>query len=194
MTPDNSTRRPAAAAGRGADGRFAAGPVLVADGDPDVTDDIARTLRDRYTIRTAYSGPEALASLDAEIAVALLDPGLLEVRTERIADRTGGCRLAALVDADADAVGAPFDECLRKPVSEPVLRETVAALCRRASYRCGLDEYYELATALAGTDEADPECERLERRLEELRAELDAVLDGLDRDAAFEAALDESGE
>lgn len=194
MTPDNFRHRSAPTAGdRGPARRFDAGTVLVADGDPDVTDDIARTLRDRYTIRTAYSGPDALASLDEDVSVALLDPKLIDVRIGRIADRTDGCRLAALVDADANAASARFDECLRKPVAESVLRETVADLCRRASYRRGLEEYYAIATALAEADETGPDHEQLERRLEDVRSELDAVLASLDREAAFEAALGDSG-
>lgn len=195
MTPDNSTRRSGIHAngpgnGPGLDPRA----VLIADGDPEVTDEIARALRDRYAIRTAYSGGEALASLDEAVRVALFDPDLADLSTDRLAERTLDCQFAALVGAGASDVGAPFDDSLRKPVSETALRETVAALCRRATYRRTLEQYYELASTAAETDRTDPDRERIERRLEELRSELDVVLDSLDRTVAFEAALGDSGE
>ena len=47
--------------------------VVIADDEPTVTDMYARQLRDRYAVRRAYSGEEALSALDEAVDAALLD-------------------------------------------------------------------------------------------------------------------------
>lgn len=193
MTSNHTPCDPSLASGHGRPEDVAANTVLVADSDPAVTDRIASHLRGRYAVRAAYTGEEALDSIDADVSVVLFDPTLPEVSTEqvvaRIADAAVDCRLAAVVDETPSAPGA-FDDFLLKPVAPEALRSTVDRLCRQAAYRNKLERYYDLVTERASADGPD-ERERLDDAVARLRDELDQALTGLDQRDAYYAALRE---
>jgi len=166
--------------------------VLVADDDPAVADEIADALQEGYVVRTVTAGEELLAALDEDLSVVLLDPRL--PTTENALDRLAAdvdCRVAALVPDGHDAVDERFDGRVRKPVSRSALRATVDRLCRCVSYRDALDRYFDLAQALAGLDEGDPQRERIAERLDALEAELDETGAPLDSGEVYDAALRE---
>ncbi|WP_436923039.1 response regulator [Halosimplex amylolyticum] len=167
--------------------------VLVADGDPAVTDEIASVLRDRYTVRSAYDSADALASLDPDVSVALLDPEIpgLSVRRviERVRTDAADCQVAALTDEPVDVDSTAFDDYLVKPVAHDLLEDTVDRLSRRASYRTTLEAYYRAASDRADADES--ERTELDRRLAELEERLDEVFCSLDNNEAYDAALRE---
>jgi len=166
--------------------------VLVADGDPTVTDEIADALRGHYDVRTVDSDEDLLATLDEDVSAVLLDP--TRSGAAKLLDRLAAdvdCRVAALVDDRRESVDERFDERVRKPVSRSALRATVDRLCRCVAYRDALDQYFALAQTLAGLDQDDPQRERLAERLDALEAELDDTGAPLDTSDVYDAALRE---
>lgn len=207
-TQSRMTPHETAADGRGDDGDGTESPattrtgeravdarvVLVADRDPAVTDDIARTLRENYTVRSAYDSADALASLDPDVSVALLDPGIPGLSARRVADRVktdaADCQVAALTDEPLDLAGTEFDDYLVKPVAPDRLTETVDRLSRRATYRTTLEAYYQTAAERANATDEE-RVAQLDRRLAELDERLDDVFLALDGPEAYDAALRE---
>ncbi|WP_164471624.1 response regulator [Halosimplex salinum] len=193
MNTDNTTGGKATAPNRSRDDTAATRVVLVADRDPTVTDDIAAVLRDSYTVRSAYDSADALASLDPDVSVALLDTEMAGLSPRRVLERvrTGSvdCQVAALTDEALDLDASAFDEYLVKPVAPDHLVETVDRLSRRATYRTTLEEYYQTASERATA--AGDRKERLDDRLAELDEQLDDVFVSFEGSEAYDAALRE---
>ncbi|WP_415378761.1 response regulator [Halosimplex sp. TS25] len=192
MNTDETTRSGSCEAER-AGGEPSPAVVLVADRDPSVTDEIAAVLRDSYTVRSAYDSADALASLDPDVSVALLDPDIPGLSVQRVLDRVrtdaADCQVAALTHEALDVGSTAFDDYLVKPVAHDLLEDTVDRLSRRATYRTTLEAYYRAASERAGAEES--ELDDLDRRLAELDERLDEVFRGLDGDDAYDAALRE---
>jgi len=174
------------------------GVILVADGDPAVTDRIASSLRDQYTVRTAYTARETLDSLDDDVGVVIIDDEMSDLDSasivDRIRDRELLCQVCVLThDVDSDvALGSPPDARLRKPVSRTELKGTVERLLLRATYRAKLEKYYALSRRRASlaASGAGEDAATLDDRLQTLRDELADALGSLDYEEAFEIALD----
>ncbi|MEF8852287.1 MAG: response regulator [Haloarculaceae archaeon] len=163
--------------------------VLVVDDEPDVADSYAAFIRDRYDVRIAYSGEEALERLDDEVDVVLLDrrmPDMFgdEVLAE-IRDRGVDCRVAMVtaVDPDVDIIDMEFDDYVVKPVTREEVLDTVDRLLRVTEYERTLREYYRvtrkwvtLSEVRPGEDiESDPEFADLVDRRDQLREKLEAT-------------------
>jgi DNA-binding response OmpR family regulator len=90
--------------------------VLVVDDEPDVADSYAAFLRDRYDVRTAYGGEPALAALDEDIDVVLLDRRMPDMFGDEVLESIRGrgfeCRVAMItaVDPDVDIIDMEFDD------------------------------------------------------------------------------------
>lgn len=166
--------------------------VLVADRDPSVTDELATVLRGHFTVRSAYDSADALASLDPEVSVALVDPDIPGLSVHHVIKRVQtdavDCQIAALTDERIDLDASAFDEYLVKPVAPEHLTATVERLSKRALYRTTLEEYYQIASDRATTDDPERRAE-LERRLSELDDRLGDAMGGLDGADAYDAAL-----
>jgi DNA-binding response OmpR family regulator len=196
MNSDESSPRESTASGhRPGTDALAARVVLVADGDPTVTDDLAAVLRDHFSVRTAYDSADALTSLDADVGVVLLDPEMPGLSVRHVLDRVTAeavdCQVAALVAEPPDQAVTTYDDYLVKPVDPDELVATVDRLSRRAAYRTALEEYYALSEQCARLPEGHPDRADLERRIEELREEIDDVFVTLDGPDAYDAALRE---
>jgi len=166
--------------------------VLVVDDEPEVADVYALRLRNEFDTRVAYSGEEALETVDDDVDVVLLD--------RRMPDRSGDTVLAELreqgydcrvimltaVDPGLDIVDMPFDDYLCKPVEKADLVEAIDHQLGVQRYDETLSEYLELTAKLAllerelSADDTADELVRLHDRTEELRAELDDALEDLD--------------
>lgn len=172
--------------------------VVVARADPATTDALADVLRETCAVRTAYSRADVLDRLDEEVDVVLLDPdvetGAVSVVGEALADRGLPCQFGLLAedsDADADGVHA----VVSPSAEDEALRETVEWLATRAAYCRALDEYYDVALAVAESEETDDlaaERRRLSGRLDRLQSDLDEAAADLDAVSLFEAALGRS--
>lgn len=169
--------------------------VLVVDDDKATADLYATHLEERYTVRTAYSGPAALETVDAEVDVVLLDrrmsPLSGDAVLEELRERGLDCRVVMVtaVDPALDIVTLPFDEYLVKPVATPLLHDAVERMLARTQHAATLQEYVTLVSRMATLEakldiddlHASDEYAALEARFVALQEELDAELpaDGL---------------
>jgi DNA-binding response OmpR family regulator len=183
--------------------------VMVVDDEPDVADSYAVIAGERYDVRTAYSGEQALAELDDDLDVVLLDRRMPDILGEdvlaEIRDRGIDCRVAMVtaVDPGVDKIDMEFDDYVVKPVTREELLDTVDRLLRVAEYERTLREYYRVtrkhaalsAATSAGDLTDDPEFVELTERRDHLGERLAETADRF-ADADFEALfrdLDEDG-
>lgn len=177
----------------------ASGTVLVVDDDPTVVNAYAIHLRDRYTVRTAHSGQEALESLDEAVDVLLLDRKMPDVSgddiLETIRDRGLNCRVAMVtaVPPDVDIIEMGFDDYLVKPASEATLLSTVESLLARTTYDTQMQEYFSLVSKRSVLTQRNcshdlrdnDEYRELVDRIDHLETVLDDTLSQLDDRDAF---------
>jgi len=176
--------------------------VLVVEDEPDLADLYAAWLGTDYDVRTAYGGHEALEQLSGDVDVILLDrrmPGLSgdEVLDE-VRDRGVDARVAMVtaVEPDFDIVEMGFDDYLVKPVTRESLLETVEGLYGRSRYDSRIQEFFAVTSKKAVLEsekgraalEESEEYGELERRVSELREELDEDVAGFGDDD-FESAF-----
>jgi len=167
--------------------------ALVVEDEPDLARLYSAWLREACTVRTAYSGAQALDAIEEEIDIVLLDRRMPDLSgdevLETIRERGLDIRVAMVtaVEPDFDIVGMGFDDYLVKPVSERELMETVDQLLLRSTYDEQMQEYFALASKKAVLDAEKPEAElraseeyaRLEDRLAVLRTEIDDTVSEL---------------
>lgn len=114
------------------------GEVLIADADGDVADGYAGWLSAAFDVRTAADADGALAAMDEDVSVVLLDrriherPGavVLEVLREEYDCQVAFC---SAVEPDLDIISVDIDEYLVKPVGEDELYAVVDTLQARAA-------------------------------------------------------------
>lgn len=171
--------------------------VLIVDDEKPITDAYAKWLDDDYTVRTAYSGSEALEKLDGSVDVVLLDRRMPNLSGEdvldEIHDQELNCRVALVsaVEPDFDILELGFDAYLEKPVSEAKeLLETVEKLLHRSTYDAQMQQFLALANKKAALEtkktpeelDANEEYEQLVADLAELKAQLSNTATKLDDD------------
>jgi DNA-binding NtrC family response regulator len=133
------------------------GTVLVVDDEQTCREIYRNWLSGVYDVRTASDGHQALAKLDEQVDVVLLDRRMSGPSGERIAsvieERTTDCRVVMVtgVRPDLDIIGMHIDEYLRKPVTGEELRETVERMLARSVYR--QEMYVELKRRLEATQD-----------------------------------------
>jgi two-component system response regulator AdeR len=181
--------------------------VLVVDDEPDVADSYAAFIRDRYAVRTAYSGETALGELDDDVDVVLLDrrmPNMFgDDVLEAVRERGFDCRVAMVtaVDPDVDIIDMEFDDYVVKPVTRSEVIDTVDRLLRVSEYERALREYYRVTRKYVALTEArgdtdlnsDPEFATLTERRERLREELESTAERF-VDGDFEALFGDFSE
>lgn len=112
--------------------------VLIVEDERGLADLYSAFLEDIYTVRTAYTGEQALELLDETIDVVLLDRRLKEWSGDQllgvIQDRNLDCKIAMVtaVIPDFDIAELAIDEYLTKSVTREDLRDLVAELLLRA--------------------------------------------------------------
>ncbi|WP_348612818.1 response regulator [Halobaculum rarum] len=169
--------------------------VLLVDDEPALVSLYSAYLEDRYEVRTATDGEEALSVADGSVDVALVDrrmPGMNgeDVLRELCAAEID-CRVAMLtaVEPTADIVEMPFDDYRTKPVDRPELIGLVEVLIERASYDERSQEFFALASKKAALEIAGETSttayETLCDDLESIRTDLDNHLDAVGAEAAF---------
>ena len=169
--------------------------VLIVDDEKPITDAYAQWLEDDYTVRTAYSGSEALDKLDESVDVVLLDRRMPDLSGEDVLDEIHeqdlNCRVALVsaVEPDFDILELGFDAYLEKPVSEAdELLGTVEKLLKRTTYDAQMQRFLSLANKKAALEtkkspeelEPNEEYAELTDELTELRAQLSDTATQLD--------------
>ncbi|MDX1745936.1 MAG: HalX domain-containing protein [Halobacteriales archaeon] len=168
--------------------------VLVVEDDPDLANLYSRWLADRYTVRVATKGTEALELLDEDVSVVLLDrrmPGMSGDEVLSEARALGyDCQVAVVtgVEPDFDIIEMGFDDYLVKPISEEALHETVIRLLERSSYDSQVRQLFALASKKAVLETEKDEMELLGSQeyqqlldeMEALQADLEETMEGLE--------------
>ncbi len=182
--------------------------VLVVDDEPEVADVYALRLRDQFDTRVAYSGRDALETMDVDVDVVLLDRRMPDISGDdvlaEIREKGYDCRVIMLtaVDPGIDIVDMPFDDYLCKPVEKSDLVRVINQQLDVIRHDAKLSQYFELTSKLALLEnelaeeevENNEELIELQAEAEELRAELDESLEELDDiEAAFDRIRRHSG-
>ena len=177
--------------------------VLVVEDEPDLADLYAAWLGDKYRVRTAYGGQEALDRLDElddPVDAILLDrrmPGLSgDEVLAAVRERGIDCRVGMVtaVEPDFDILEMGFDDYLVKPVTSDTLHDTVEGLLRRSQYDTGIQDLFSLTSKKAmleaeksASELADnEEYQRLTDRIEALRSDVDDSLDAVTETKDFD--------
>ena len=172
--------------------------ILVVDDEAELADLYARWLDD-YEVRVATGGEEALDVATEEVDVALLDRRMPTMTGDEVLaalrERGIDCRVAMItaVEPDVDIVDMPFDDYMVKPITRDQLHSVVEVLLSRRHFDDRTQEFFALASkkaTLEGAqkDDESEEYERLTRRMDQLREELDETLtqfSGNEFEAAF---------
>ncbi|QPV63748.1 response regulator [Halosimplex litoreum] len=175
--------------------------ILVVDDEEVVRESFALYLEPLgYAVRTVDSGEAALAAVDDDVDVVLLDRRMPDRSgdevLEEIRARNVDCQIALVtaVDPDFDIVTIDCDDYLVKPVDRDDLVETVERLEL-------LDEYDEAQRELStlrvkrnvlevekhpSALEDSVEFRRLQNRIGELEAELDELESEFDEQLGYE--------
>jgi DNA-binding response OmpR family regulator len=179
------------------------GTVLIVDDDREVVRTYRRYLDETYTIREAYDGESALAELDGDVDIVLLDrlmPGLSGGETlERIRDRGYDVRVAMVtaVDPDFDIVDMGFDDYVTKPTTRDELVGTVEELLDLDRHAGDVRRYHSLLVKAAALRDGKSAYELdenstyadLESRISELETTLESEAEQLIDDSRFVATL-----
>jgi len=170
--------------------------VLVVDDEPALAELYSAWLDREYTVRTATSGEEALAEIDAGVDVVLLDRRMPDLSGDEvlatIRDRDVNCRVAMVtaVNPEFDVIEMGFDDYLLKPVDHEELLTTVDCLDRRSEYDEKLQQYFALVSRRATLKQEKTEAELarsdeyadLGERIGALQAELDDLIEGFEEE------------
>lgn len=169
--------------------------VLAVDDEQPLLDLYTNYLEPDYHVETANSGVEALASVDSQIDVVLLDRRMPSMSGDEVLSRLRemgyDVRVAMLtaVDPDLDIIDMAFDDYLVKPITPAELRSAIDELIRRSNYDELCQRYFRLASKRAvletagyeGTSEYDDICAELDHVSEKL----DATTEGIRPAALF---------
>jgi DNA-binding response OmpR family regulator len=163
--------------------------VLVVDDEEPAADTFASALSPNYDVRTAYSGEEALETVDDDVDVVLLDRRMPEMPGDEVLAemqrRKLACRVAMVtaVNPDFDILSLGFDDYVVKPVGKDELYEVV----HRLETLDALDEAHQELSALKvklnvlTMEKPDAELAnseeyaRLEERIEALESEVERI-------------------
>jgi DNA-binding response OmpR family regulator len=165
--------------------------VVVAD---DVGEQYVAWLADDHPVERVESASEALALLEREPPVVLLQRDLPDIHGDRllgmVRERGLDSRVVMLtgVTPGTDFVRLGFDDFLVRPLDRDTLRSTVDEMLLRADYDQQLREFYDLAARKAelevdsSTDElaVDEEYRRVTSEVRSTRADVDDVLAAFD--------------
>ena len=169
--------------------------VLAVDDEPDLVELYRVYLQDRYDVRLATGGEEALSRMADDVDVVLLDRRMSDLTGKEVLSemRAAGydtqVAMVTAVEPDIDVVDMQFDDYQTKPVSREEIRALVAVLLRRAEFDEQSQRFFALASkkaaleasGLTGTDEY----EQVLTQLADTRAEVNTTLDRLSAADAF---------
>lgn len=170
--------------------------LLVVDDERDIADLYTTWLKERYEVRKAYGGQEALDKVGETVDIVFLDRQMPDYSgdevLERIREQELDCRVVMVtaVDPDFDIVGMGFDDYLTKPVMREDLVDSVETMLERDEYDETLQEYYALTAKKATLEAEKPPSELQENeeyremveRVETLEERADTAVSGFDDD------------
>ncbi|PSP98003.1 hypothetical protein BRC84_00655 [Halobacteriales archaeon QS_1_68_44] len=176
--------------------------ILVVEDETELADLYSGWLSERYPVRVANDGPEALEEFDEDVEVVLLDrelPGMNgKAVLSMLRDRGADCQVAMVtaVDPNVDVVEMGFDAYVTKPVREDELFELVDHLLHRRVYDenvrklfAAISKQIALESEYSRKELAeDPQYQYLLAEIEKLREETADLAEQFD-DENFRTAL-----
>lgn len=177
--------------------------VLIAEDERDVAEGYELWLGDRYEVRLAADGREALDAVDDSVDVVLLDRMMPELSGKEvlreIRERGIDCRVAMVtaVEADFDVIGMGFDAYITKPPERRELIDTIERLLDRAAAEENLRTYHSLMARKGALETQKTEDELAESdeyrelldRIEAARNEADDALGDMGSETEFVSAV-----
>jgi len=139
--------------------------VLIVDDDRELAEMYAYQLNGAYTVRTAYSGWQAIDALDESVDVMLLDRRMPRFSGRRVLDRVRDseydCQVIMVTAADPefDIIDLPCDDFLCKPVSKPTLEATIDQQLAARGYDQSVRELLRAVSKIAVLDAEKPTSE-----------------------------------
>ncbi|MFB6163443.1 MAG: response regulator [Halococcoides sp.] len=139
--------------------------VLIIEDERQIADGYASVLGDAYEVRTAYTGEEAIESIDDSVDAVLLDrmmPGRSGQDTLAAIRDRGFDVPVAMVTAkvpDFDVIEMGFDDYLTKPVDVDELYETVERLLALGELDREVREYVAATVKQASLEATKPSVE-----------------------------------
>lgn len=172
--------------------------ILIVEDEESVAESYHLYLDSAYDVAIAQNGGEALVALDSTIDVVLLDrhmPGMSgDEVLEHIQQMNIDVRVVMItaIDPSTDIIDLSFDDYLSKPISKEELADTVEQLVLLDRYEELLTEYNSVVKTYATLRSQFSErkliesdrFEELEDRKEELRAQINDVIDSFDDEMA----------
>ena len=156
--------------------------VLVVDDDRELAEMYAYQLDGAYTVRTAYSGQQAIDALDESVDVMLLDrrmprvPGRHVLESVRASEFDCRVIMVTAVDPGFDIVDLPCDDYLCKPVSKRTLEATIDQQLAARSYDRSVRELLRAISKLAVLEATKPDSElAVSARYQELTQQVAAT-------------------
>jgi len=176
--------------------------ILVVEDEPELAELYSGWAAQKYPVRVANDGPEALEKFDEDVEVVLLDrqlPGMDgSAVLSMLRDRGADCQVAMVtaVEPEVDVVEMGFDAYVTKPVREDELLELVDHLLHRRVYDENVRRLFaavskQIALENEYTQEElaeDSQYQHLLAEIEKLRAETADLADQFDDDN-FRTAL-----
>ena len=176
--------------------------ILVVEDKTELADLYSGWLSERYPVRVANDGPEALEEFDEDVEVVLLDrelPGMNgKAVLSMLRDRGADCQVAMVtaVEPEVDVVEMGFDAYVTKPVRDDELFELVDHLLHRRVYDENVRKLFaaiskQIALESKYTQEEldeDPQYQHLLAEIEKLREETADLAEQFDDDN-FRTAL-----
>lgn len=138
--------------------------ILVVEDETELADLYSGWLSQKYTVRVAHDGPEALEKFDEDVEVVLLDrqmPGMDgDAVLPILRDRDTDCQVAMVtaVEPDVDVVDMGFDAYITKPIRKDEIFELVDHLLHRRVYDDNVRELFAaISKQIAIENQHDPE-------------------------------------
>jgi DNA-binding response OmpR family regulator len=176
--------------------------ILVVEDETELADLYSGWLSERYPVRVANDGPEALEEFDEDVEVMLLDrelPGMNgKAVLSMLRDRGAECQVAMVtaVEPEVDVVEMGFDAYVTKPVRDDELFELVDHLLHRRVYDENVRKLFAAISKQIALESEysreqlaeDPQYQYLLAEIEKLREETADLAEQFD-DENFRTAL-----
>lgn len=168
--------------------------ILVVEDEQDLADMYAAYLDDEFSVEVAYSGEQALETIDESFDIVLLDRRMPVVTGNEVLahleERGYDCRVAMVtaVNPDFDIIDLRIDDYLVKPVSHEDIRETVDRMLKLEAYNERMRELtskklkrnvLELEKTRAELAESE-EFDKLNEEITDLEETVDSITADLD--------------
>ena len=165
--------------------------ILIVEDDRDLRSIYRDYLDGPYRVLTASTFEEAVACLNDDIDIVLLDRKLPDKSGPDLLPHIDQCNamvaMVTAVEPDVDIIDMAIDDYLTKPVSREELRDTVDHLLTTKSYSSTMTEYLSLVKKRAvlraekSSNELNAHTEviELENRIDQLEREADTLRDEL---------------